>query len=96
MESVGDSIAGAGKRMMPLTTVIGGLGVAAVKTAADFDSSMSQVAAISGAAGDDLQALRDKAREMGEKTKFSASEAAGCHDLHGNGGLEVKGHDLRH
>ena len=53
--------------MMPLTTVIGGLGVAAVKTAADFDSSMSQVAAISGAAGDDLQALRDKAREMGEK-----------------------------
>ena len=37
---------------------------------------MSQVAAISGAAGDDLQALRDKAREMGEKTKFSASEAA--------------------
>lgn len=76
MESVGDSIAGAGKKMMPLTTVIGGLGVAAVKTAADFDSSMSQVAAISGAAGDDLQALRDKAREMGEKTKFSASEAA--------------------
>lgn len=76
MESVGDSIAGAGKKMMPLTTVIGGLGVAAVKTAADFDSSMSQVAAISGATGDDLQALRDKAREMGEKTKFSASEAA--------------------
>ncbi|MBN3368737.1 phage tail tape measure protein [Clostridium botulinum] len=76
MESVGDSIAGAGKKMMPLTTVIGGLGVAAVKTAADFDSSMSQVAAISGATGDDLQVLRDKAREMGEKTKFSASEAA--------------------
>lgn len=76
MESVGDSIAGAGKKMMPLTTVIGGLGIAAVKTAADFDSSMSQVAAISGATGDDLQALRDKAREMGEKTKFSASEAA--------------------
>lgn len=76
MESVGDSIAGAGKKMMPLTTVIEGLGIAAVKTAADFDSSMSQVAAISGATGDDLQALRDKAREMGEKTKFSASEAA--------------------
>lgn len=76
MESVGDSIAGAGKKMMPITTVIGGLGIAAVKTAADFDSSMSQVAAISGATGDDLQALRDKAREMGEKTKFSASEAA--------------------
>ena len=52
------------------------LGTAAVKTASDFDSAMSKVAAVSGATGDDLQKLRDKAREMGSKTKFSASEAA--------------------
>ena len=76
MESVGNSIAGAGKSMMPLTLAIGGVGTAAVKTAADFDAGMSQVAAISGATRDDLEALRDKAREMGFKTKFSASEAA--------------------
>ena len=76
MESAGNSIAGAGKSMMPLTLAIGGVGTAAVKTAADFDAGMSQVAAISGATGDDLEALRDKAREMGSKTKFSASEAA--------------------
>ena len=37
---------------------------------------MSKVAAVSGATGDELQDLRDKAREMGAKTKFSASEAA--------------------
>lgn len=37
---------------------------------------MSQVQAISGATGDDLQKLTDLAKEMGEKTKFSASEAA--------------------
>lgn len=42
----------------------------------EFDSSMSQVAAVSGATGDDLEALRDKAKEMGANTKFSASEAA--------------------
>ena len=47
-----------------------------MKTAADFDSAMSKVAAVSGATGKDLDALRDKAREMGSKTKFSASEAA--------------------
>ena len=46
------------------------LGTAAVKTASDFDSAMSKVAAVSGATGDDLQALRDKAREMGSKTKI--------------------------
>lgn len=76
MESVGNSIAGAGKKMMGITTIIGGVGIAAVKTAADFDSAMSQVAAVSGATGDDFDALRDKAREMGAKTKFSATEAA--------------------
>nr|WP_289698169.1 phage tail tape measure protein [Enterocloster clostridioformis] len=76
MESVGNDIAGAGKKMMPVTLAIGGVGVAAVKTAADFDSAMSQVAAVSGATGDDFDALREKAREMGSKTKFSASEAA--------------------
>lgn len=62
--------------MMGVTTVIGGVGVAAVKTAADFDSAMSQVAAVSGATGKDFDALRNKAREMGAKTKFSATEAA--------------------
>lgn len=41
-----------------------------------FDESMSKVAAISGATGKDLEALTNKAKEMGEKTKFSASESA--------------------
>lgn len=75
-EKTGDSITNAGKQISVASAAVTGLGVAAVKTAADFDSAMANVAAISGATGDDLQALRDKAREMGEKTKFSASEAA--------------------
>ncbi len=75
-EKAGDSITNAGKKISVASAAVTGLGVAAVKTAADFDSAMANVAAISGATGDDLQALRDKAREMGEKTKFSASEAA--------------------
>lgn len=76
LENAGNAIAGAGRKMMGVTTAIGGLGAAAVKTAADFDTSMSRVAAVSGATGKDLEALRDKVREMGAKTKFSASEAA--------------------
>ena len=47
-----------------------------IETGKNFDSSMSNVGAISGATGGDLEKLRDKAKEMGEKTKFSASEAA--------------------
>lgn len=76
IEAFGDSVTSAGKAVMPASMAVAGLGAAAVKTAADFDSSMSKVAAVSGATGDDLDSLRDKAREMGAKTKFSASEAA--------------------
>lgn len=76
LKNVGSSIEGVGKKLMPVTAAVGGIGAAAVKVAADFDSGMSQVAAVSGATGKELDALREKAREMGSKTKFSASEAA--------------------
>ena len=77
MKTLGDNISGVGSTLTrTVTAPIVGLGTAAVKTAADFDSAMSQVAAVSGATGADFEALRDKAREMGSKTKFSASEAA--------------------
>ena len=47
-----------------------------VKVGINFDSSMSKVAAISGATADELQQLRDKAKEMGSTTQFTATEAA--------------------
>ena len=76
LKSVGSSVEGVGKKLMPVTAAVGGLATVAVKVASDFDSAMSQVAAVSGATGNELEVLRDKAREMGAKTKFSASEAA--------------------
>ena len=77
LEKAGDKIADVGTTLTTHVTVpVMAAGTAAVKTAADFDSAMSKVAAVSGATGDELDALRDKAREMGAKTKFSASEAA--------------------
>ena len=77
LEKAGNKIADVGTTLTTHVTVpVMAAGTAAVKTAADFDSAMSKVAAVSGATGDELDALRDKAREMGAKTKFSASEAA--------------------
>lgn len=76
LKQLGNNISGAGEKLLPVTGAVTALGTAAVKTAADFDSAMSQVAAVSGATGDELEQLREKAREMGSRTKFSASEAA--------------------
>lgn len=47
-----------------------------IEVGKNFDSSMSKVQAVSGASGEELELLRDKAKEMGASTKFSASEAA--------------------
>ena len=76
LQNLGSSVENVGKKFLPVTAAVTGLGTAAVKTAADFDAEMSKVSAISGATGDDFDQLRAKAREMGAKTKFSASEAA--------------------
>ena len=77
IQSVGGALTTIGGTLTRNVTLpLVGAGAAAIKVAADFDSGMSKVAAISGATGDDLDKLRDKAREMGSKTKFSASEAA--------------------
>lgn len=62
-----------------ITAVSGGIiaaGTAAVNVGMDFEAAMSKVSSISGATGEQLQALTDKAKEMGATTKFSATESA--------------------
>lgn len=55
---------------------LGAFGGYSVKAGADFDAAMSEVQAISGASGKQLEALRNKAKEMGATTKFSATQSA--------------------
>ena len=77
LQSIGSKMTAVGTTLTTrVTAPILALGTAAVKTASDFDSEMSKVKAISGATGEDFDKLREKAREMGAKTKFSATEAA--------------------
>lgn len=77
LESVGSTVTSVGTTLTKnVTAPILAIGTATVKTTADFDAQMSKVQAISGAAGEQFDALREKAREMGAKTKFSATEAA--------------------
>mgnify|MGYP000397986829 CR=1 FL=1 len=87
LQSVGDSISGVGKKMLPVTAGITALGTAAVTTAANFESSMSQVQATMGITKDSMSevdgqsvntmdTLSALAKEMGETTAFSATECA--------------------
>lgn len=58
------------------STAVVAFGKSSVDAGMTFDSSMSQVAATMGTTVDQIQDLRDFAREMGAKTAFSANEAA--------------------
>ncbi|WP_053023523.1 phage tail tape measure protein [Staphylococcus haemolyticus] len=77
LTSVGETMKSVGRSMSMYVTapVVAGFGLAAKKSI-DFDDSMRKVKATSGATSGEFQQLRDKALEMGAKTKFSASESA--------------------
>ena len=77
LQGVGSAMTGAGKKLTTAVTVpVVALGTAAVKTTSKFDESMSKVQALSGATAKDFQTLRQKAKDMGATTRYSASEAA--------------------
>lgn len=64
-----------------IATALGGAALAGfskgvLQTGMDFDAAMSEVQALSGATGADLGKLREKAKQMGSTTKFSAIESA--------------------
>lgn len=77
IQGMSKAFGSAGRTMtLGVTVPLLGLGTAAIKAGADFDTGMSEVEAISGATAKQMGALRDKAIELGAKTKFSASESA--------------------
>lgn len=75
---------------MAVTLPVAGIAAASIKTAADFESSMSRVQAVSGASGQDMQKLEKLAREMGATTKFSASDAADALNYMGMAGWKTQ------
>lgn len=77
MQDTGAAISKVGGKLTKTFTVAGtAIGGFALKATADFESAMSEVGAISGASGDDLKKLEEKAKSMGASTKFSATESA--------------------
>ncbi len=59
-----------------VTAPIAAMGAAIVTTAANFESSMNRVGALTGATGTEFDRLGERAQELGRTTQFSASQAA--------------------
>lgn len=71
-------------------TAITAFGASAVRTGMNFDSAMAKVAATMGKSVDEIQDLRDFAKEMGAKTAFSASQAAEALNFMALAGYDAK------
>lgn len=77
LTTVGNQIAGVGKTMTAgLTVPISTAAASAVKFGAEFDKSMSNVAAVSGATSEEFGKMREAAISWGEKTVYTATEAS--------------------
>ena len=66
---VSDLVSGVGEKLK-------GLASSVLQTGMDFTASMSEVQALSGATGKELEALTETAKEYGASTQFTASESA--------------------
>lgn len=72
-----------------VTLPLVGIGTAAVKAGADFESAMSQVAATMGKPVSEIKNLTKFAQEMGAKTAFSAKQAADGLNILAQSGLDA-------
>ena len=70
LKSAGDKVSSTGEKLLPASAAVTALGVAAVKTTSDFDSSMSQVDTVSGATGEDFDKLVQRLVRWVRKQSF--------------------------
>lgn len=91
IKKAGETIANAGSTMTKsVTAPIAGVGIAAVKTAADYESAMSNVQAITGATGEDFKKLTQLGKDLGSSTAWSAQECAQAMQYTGMAGWTAK------
>lgn len=76
LEAVGGKLNSAGNTLIGLSAPILAFAGYATKAGIDFEQGMAKVQAISGTTGSELELLTEKAKEIGESTQWSSSQAA--------------------
>lgn len=76
LDRLGSQMSSVGSSLSLLTAPLTAFGATGIKTAADFESAMTEISARTGIVGEELQAIGDFAKEMGAATVFSSQDAA--------------------
>jgi len=82
-------IAGIGKGMTIAGAAITAGFVMAIKTASGFEQSMANTASVAGATTEELERMTKAARDMGEQSVYSASQAADAQYYLASAGMKV-------
>jgi TP901 family phage tail tape measure protein len=75
IDNIGNRIKSFGGNLGQITAPLQDLGVAGLAVASSFENVVTQLATFGGLAGDELEAVRQKALQLGEDTMFSATDA---------------------
>jgi len=76
LKAFGQGIKNAGASLARVSMPLALAGGAAIKMGVDFDKSMTKIKSLVGVAGDDVDKMRSKVREMAVETGVSSSKAA--------------------
>jgi TP901 family phage tail tape measure protein len=90
MSKIGDKVTGVGKGMSTfITAPVAAFGAFSLKTATEFQDSMNKVQAMTGASTDEMEKMRQMAKDLGASTAFSAKEAADAMSFFGQAGFDA-------
>lgn len=89
--TAGTKVSSVGSKLtMGVTTPLLAVGAAAVKTGGSFEAQMNKVGSVTGASTKDFTAMKQEAIDLGQKTVFSASQAATGMENLGSAGFSAK------
>lgn len=90
MVEFGKELQQTGKNMTKKVTLpIVGIGASIVMTAGKFEAGMNKVKAVTGATGEEFDALSEQAKLLGRTTKFTAGQAADAMGFLGMAGFDA-------
>lgn len=91
LQKTGKSMTNIGSNLTKSVTMpIAGIATVAVKTAADYESAMSNVQAITGATGKEFDTMKQLGKDLGASTAWSAKEVAEAMQYTGMAGWKAK------
>ncbi|WP_413190942.1 phage tail tape measure protein [Psychrobacter sp. AT9] len=80
----------AGKMALGVGVAVAAMGAKTLQTAGNFEEAMGAISAVSGAVGKDFDDLRERAKQLGSETAYSATEAANGMEFLAKAGLNTQ------